>query len=239
MKAKSLSKQEFLEQVLALKAPTAVFDCDGTLWSKDAGTLFMEWSLEQRLVDDDRAAWIAERHRQYREGLVGEAVMCGEMTTVYAGLREANLLARARDFYREHIAPHVFPEMMELVRKLTKSGTTLWAVSSSNSQMIQAALVDFNIPAKRILATTVRVGGDVLTDELLAVPTGAAKRDALERAGASGEYAAFGNSVHDAAMLGAARWPFAVNPNPGLLELATARGWPVYWPEKQGLGNRD
>jgi phosphoserine phosphatase len=233
MKANTLSKAEFLAQVLVLRLPTAVFDCDGTLWSKDAGTLFMEWSLEQRLVDDERAVWIAERHRQYRQGLVGEAVMCGEMTTVYAGLREADLLARASDFYREHIAPHVFPEMMELVRKLAESGTTLWAVSSSNSQMIQAALADFAILPERILATTVRVAGDILTEDLLAVPTGAAKRDALEKAGATGDFAAFGNSIHDTAMLEAARWPFAINPNPALLELANARGWPVYWPRSR------
>jgi phosphoserine phosphatase len=42
--------------------------------------------------------------------------------------------------------------------------------------------------------------------------------------------AVFGNSVHDAAMLGIARRAFPVNPTPGLAERSAAEGWPVYYP---------
>ena len=41
---------------------------------------------------------------------------------------------------------------------------------------------------------------------------------------------AVGNSVHDQAMLEMARYPFCVNPNDDLEQLARERGWPVYWP---------
>lgn len=233
MEFPALTTNEFLRAVLEVKPPVGVFDCDGTLWSKDAGTRFMEWSLEQRLVSEERAGWIAARHREYRQGRVGEAVMCGEMTTVYAGLRGDDLRARARKFYREHIAAHVFPEMMELVRRLGKDGAAIWAVSSSNAQMIEAALEDFEILPEKVMATRVHIANGVLTEELLAVPTGAAKRDALRRAGVTGDYAAFGNSIHDAAMLESAKWPFVVNPNGDLLGLAQERGWPVYQPQPQ------
>ena len=229
---KPLSETDFLRSVMELRPATAVFDCDGTLWPEDAGTLFMEWSIAQRMVAPDRAEWIADRHARYRRGLVAQDVICGEMTTVYAGLREDELRARAREFYREHIAPHVFPEMKRLVETLRDGGAEIWAVSSTNVQMIEAALEDFGIPPEKILATRVACNDGVMTENLLAVPTGAGKREALTQAGVAGDYAAFGNSIHDSAMLASARWPFAVNPNLDLLQLAEERGWPVYWPHR-------
>ena len=42
--------------------------------------------------------------------------------------------------------------------------------------------------------------------------------------------AVFGNSVHDAAMLELAHHPFAINPNPDLLELARDHKWTIYQP---------
>jgi phosphoserine phosphatase len=233
MHAMPLSKTKFLQTVLDLKPAVAVFDCDGTLWRKDAGTLFLNWSLERQIIAGGKAAWIAERHALYRNGRVAEDVICGEMTRVYAGIRDEEMRMRAREFFHEHIAAHIFAEMLALVKKLAEAGTVLWAVSSTNGWVIEAALEDFGIPADRILATRVATKDGLLTETLLAVPTGEAKRDALRRAGVRGGYAAFGNSVHDAAMLASAQWPFAVNPNPELLALATDRGWPVYWPEVQ------
>jgi len=41
---------------------------------------------------------------------------------------------------------------------------------------------------------------------------------------------AFGNSIHDQAMLEITRYPFCVNPNPDLEMLARERGWRIYWP---------
>jgi phosphoserine phosphatase len=45
----------------------------------------------------------------------------------------------------------------------------------------------------------------------------------------------FGNSVHDQAMLEIAKYPFCVNPNPDLEQVARERGWPVYWPVVSSL----
>jgi phosphoserine phosphatase len=48
----------------------------------------------------------------------------------------------------------------------------------------------------------------------------------------------FGNSIHDAAMLALARAPLAVNPTPGLLEVAAERSWPVFIPAAIAGGAR-
>jgi len=44
--------------------------------------------------------------------------------------------------------------------------------------------------------------------------------------------AAFGNTVHDVAMLELARHAFAVAPDAGLEAIARERGWSVYEPER-------
>jgi len=57
--------QQFERLVLDSNPTVAVFDCDGTLWSGDAGYGFMVWSLGQGLVSRSTSDWIDNRHRAY------------------------------------------------------------------------------------------------------------------------------------------------------------------------------
>src|SRR5215467_10894844 len=125
----SLSPTEFVESVLKLQPKLAVFDCDGTLWSGDAGEGFFSWSMERGLVSNEMARWARQRYAEYREGKVSEEVMCGEMVTMYHGLREEDLQRATDEYYAIGIAPGVFPEMRELVQRLVGAGTDVWAVS--------------------------------------------------------------------------------------------------------------
>ena len=68
------------------------------------------------------------------------------------------------------------------------------------------------------------------------VPTDEKKADALARIGLTRPDAVFGNSVHDLAMLEAARNAFPVNPSPELLEAAAKNGWGYFLPEAAGGG---
>ncbi len=220
-----------MEQVLAEQPRVAVFDCDGTLWSGDAGFGFMRWSLDQGLVSRAASDWLAGRYREYQAGTVDEATMCGEMVQVYAGLRESELRQAAARYFGEAIEPLIFPEMVALVRELRRAGVEIWAVSSTCDWVIEAGVVEqFGIGADRVLAARVRVTSGVATGELLAVPTDEAKAEALRAAGVSRPDAVFGNSIHDLAMLDMARNPYPVNPTEALRERAEAAGWPVFWP---------
>ncbi len=67
---------EFEDAVLALSPATAVFDCDGTLWSGDAGYGFMVWSIEAGLVSRNASDWIDSRYRLYLNGEVSETARC-------------------------------------------------------------------------------------------------------------------------------------------------------------------
>jgi len=224
------SRAEFERLVLGSGLSVAVFDCDGTLWSGDAGYGFMAWSLEQGLVSRSTTDWIDNRHRAYRAGQVSEEVICGEMVQMYAGLREVELRAAAGRYFNEFVRPRIFVEMADLVARLRGNGVELWAVSSTNRWVISEGVREFDIPEDRVLAAAVRIDNGVITGDLVDVPTGAGKARALRRVGLTEPDAVFGNSVHDLAMLEMARNPFPVNPSPSLLAAAVGHGWGYFRP---------
>ncbi len=228
--------EEFERLVLESRPRVAVFDCDGTLWSGDAGYGFMVWSLEQGLVSRSTSDWIDTRHRAYRAGNVSEEAICGEMVQIYAGLRDQELRAAAAQYFNEFVRPNIFPEMVKLVADLRKAGAELWAVSSTNRWVIAEGVREIGFVEERIAAAEVRVEKGVITSELLDVPTGPAKAVALKRMGVPHPDAVFGNSLHDLAMLEMARCPFPVNPSPALIAEAGKRGWGYFKPKgSEGL----
>ncbi len=225
-----LSAVELEERVLGLDAQAAVFDCDGTLWGGDAGYGFMLWTMEKGLVSRETSDWIDTRHRAYRNGEVSEAAICGEMTQMYAGLREQEIRTAAARFVDEFVGPRVFAEMEGLIAKLRARGVELWAVSSTNKWVIAAGVERFGIAEGRILAAEVKVQNGILQNEIVDVPTDEGKAEALKRAGLNAPDAVFGNSIHDLAMLEIARNAFPINPSPALLEAAVKNGWGWFRP---------
>jgi phosphoserine phosphatase len=152
------------------------------------------------------------------------------MVQVYRGIREEVLRKAAAEFFREVIEPHIFPEMLQLVRDLQAAGTEIWAVSSTCDWVVEEGVKRFNIPANRVLAACVECPNGIATDRLRDVPTDEGKVASLARVSVTAPDAVFGNSVHDAAMLSIARHPFPVNPSVELATLSAELGWPVYYP---------
>ena len=225
-----LAASDFHRAVLALAPRVAVFDCDGTLWSGDAGYGFMQWSIETGVVSRNAADWIDSRYRLYRSGDISELAICGEMVQLYTGLEESELRRAAATYFRSQIEPHIFPEMQRLLADLHATGCEIWAVSSTNNWVIEKGVRDFGIPPGRVLAAEVAVQDGLITSTLVDVPTDEGKALALERVNRAHPDVVFGNSIHDEAMLALARAPFAVNPTPALLEIAAERNWPVFIP---------
>jgi phosphoserine phosphatase len=225
-----LSSSEFRAAVLALSPKVAVFDCDGTLWSGDAGSGFMNWTIETGLVSREATDWIDARYRGYLRGDVSEVAICGEMVQMYQRLREEEMRRAARTFFAAQVERNIFPEILALVEELRGRGVDIWAVSSTNNWVIEEGVRRFGIPVDRVLAARVEVRDGVVTDVLLDVPTDEGKVASLTRVGVTAPDAVFGNSVHDAAMLAIARRAFPVNPTPGLVERSAQEGWPVYYP---------
>jgi phosphoserine phosphatase len=223
---------EFLESVVRLAPRVAAFDCDGTLWSGDAGERFFDWELRQGgIVSEALDRPLRDRYAAYRRGEVDETTMCGEMVTMHRGVSELKLMDAAFRFFDQFYEGQVFPEMRELVRRLHENGCEIWAVSSTNEWVIRAAMKHFGIPESRVLAAKVEVDNGLATDRLVRVPSGSGKPLALRDVVGKEIDAAFGNSRWDAEMLAMAKHSFAVNPNPDLEITARERGWTIYFPE--------
>jgi phosphoserine phosphatase len=227
----SARAEEFIGSVMRLRPQVAVFDCDGTLWNADAGEGFFYWEMERGLLPDKVVRWAKPRYRDYQAGLVGEEQMCGEMVTINAGLPSEMLERAAAEYFTERVVPVIFQEMQELTRRLAASGCELWAVSSTNEWVIRAGAARFEIPATRVIAVCVEVNGGHCTERLIRVPTDELKASAIRELLPHAPDAAFGNSMHDLAMLELARHAFAINPNSDLEEVARRREWSVYHPD--------
>jgi phosphoserine phosphatase len=225
------TRHNFLGSVLRLGLQVAAFDCDGTLWSGDAGERFFDWEIRSGFVPAELGQAMRARHAEYRAGKVSEDDMCGEMVTMHKGIPDAVMMQAATEFMGRSFPGHIFPEMRELVRRLHEDGCEIWAVSSSNEWLIRAGMKQFGIPENRILAAKAELENDIVTDRLVRVPSGPGKTKALQEVAQKNIDAAFGNSRWDADMLAIAKHAFAVNPNPDLEALARQRGWNVYFPD--------
>jgi phosphoserine phosphatase len=221
----------FVERVLRLAPRVAAFDCDGTLWSGDAGESFFDWEIRTGLVSAEVGRAMRARYAEYKAGRVSEDDMCGEMVTMNLGLPESRLMEAAGKFLADVFPGRIFPEMRELVRGLEQQGCEVWAVSSSNEWVIRVGMEQFGIPESRILAAVVGIENGMVTDRLIRVPSGPGKARALREVLKADVDAAFGNSRWDTEMLAMARHAFAVNPNPDLAALARERGWSIYFPD--------
>ena len=231
-KPQLLTTAEFHAAVHALAPEVAVFDCDGTLWSGDAGIGFMRWTVDGGLLSRKAIDWLDDRYRAYLRGEVSELAICGEMVQIYQGLRESEMRSAAAEFFATRIEPNLFPEMLTLVRDLQARGTEIWAVSSTCNWVIEEGMRRFEIPPDRILAARVAIDSEagLVTHTLLDVPTDEAKVASLARVGIHAPDAVFGNSIHDAAMLDIARRAFPIDPTPALLAHSIRERWPVYYP---------
>lgn len=224
--------QQFIHSVLTLEPKLAVFDCDGTLWSGDAGRDFFYWEMDRGLIQPEIARTMRARYDDYLAGNVGEEPMCAEMVTMNAGIACDILYRAAEEFFQNVIRPRIFSEMLELTTKLKQQGCELWAVSSTNNWLIEYGAEQFGFQRDHVLAACVHVENGCASSRILRVPTDEMKAVAIREVIARPVDAVFGNSIHDYAMLQMAKWPFCVNPNLDLEELARDKGWPVYMPQR-------
>lgn len=227
----SQSATEFVDSVLRLEPRLAAFDCDGTLWSCDAGEGFFSWEMNRGMVSDEIIRWARSRYTDYLAGKVTEDEMVSDMTTMNAGLQESDIRKASRQYFEENVAGYIFPEMQQLVQRLTDAGCEIWAVSSTSEWVIREAMKDFDIPANRILACEVEIENGRITDRLVRVPSGEGKAVGIREVVRRQPDVAFGNSRWDVEMLKLAKAPFAVNPSPELKQIAWDHGWTVYFPD--------
>ena len=144
---------QFIDSVLALRPEIAVFDCDGTLWSGDAGRDFFYWEIERGLVSREVADAMLERYRLYEVGRSRRrADVRRDGHHASAAFRSMTCTRRRKNSFVEVVAPRIFPEMQELTHRLAEQGCDLWAVSSTNNWVVEAGASRFGFARDHVLA---------------------------------------------------------------------------------------
>ncbi len=117
LSTRPLTTEQFHAAVHALNPKIAVFDCDGTLWSGDAGSGFMTWTVETGLVSREAADWIDARYRAYHRNEVSEIAICGEMggDPVYA------LVLMALGFDELSMTAGQIPAVKQIIRRSSRT----------------------------------------------------------------------------------------------------------------------
>ncbi len=108
--------------MLALKPALAAFDCDGTLWSGDAGRDFFYWEMDRGLIAPEVARVMRARYDDYLTGEVDEEPICAEMVTMNAGIACDVLYRAAEQFFEEVVRARIFTEMLELTTQAETAG---------------------------------------------------------------------------------------------------------------------
>lgn len=152
-----------------------------------------------------------------------------------AGHSVADFVQVGESAWRRSIAPKVFPDVLATLREHRDRGRQVWLLTASPT--VLASIIARDLRLSGALGTTLEIHEGRFTGEiegeLLHGPIkAAAAKELAESLGAdlSACYA-YSDSVADVPLLELVGHPVAVNPDPGLLALATERGWSIMWPE--------
>lgn len=152
----------------ALADPGCVWvtDADGTLWTDDIGEGFLKRLIEDRALVSPAArgdVWKEYEDRVRADRAAGYAWAA----QVMAGMREADVEARARAYAAEFVPAHLYPAMKALLEHARAQGCESWIVSASNEWIIRAAAPILGIEPSRGLGIRVAVHNGLLTDEVV------------------------------------------------------------------------
>ncbi|KGA04783.1 MAG: hypothetical protein GM43_4505 [actinobacterium acMicro-4] len=152
-----------------------------------------------------------------------------------AGHSVADFVQVGESAWRRSIAPKVFPDVLATLQEHRDQGRQVWLLTASPT--VLASIIARDLRLSGALGTTLEIHEGRFTGEiegeLLHGPIkAAAAKELAESLGAdlSACYA-YSDSVADVPLLELVGHPVAVNPDPGLLALATERGWSIMWPE--------
>jgi HAD superfamily hydrolase (TIGR01490 family) len=217
------------------KAPSQVlafFDLDGTLVASQTALLMVRFFRKAGVVGTTFLLGTALWFVAYKVGMVKVTEDSrSKSASILGGLTPGQVERLMRDFTEEMMVPRLHrAASLALARHLAK-GDKVVVVSAALDPVVKALCERLHVPD--YVGTSCEIEAGRYTGRLLdPMPYGDEKAaivaGLMERWGADPSACwAYADSETDLAFLRSVGHPVAVNPRPGLLEVASRSGWPV------------
>lgn len=212
-----------------------LFDLDHTLLSGDSDVLWVQFLIDQGLLDEQAAAdRNADMEARYRAGTVGVQEFTEFFIGTLAGRTPAQWEPLRQRFLAEAIAPRLPPDAHALVRRHQHAGDTVVLTTATNRFITELTArhlgIDHLIATDCALDAQGRFTG--ASRGILNMREGKVAR-LHDWLGARGQRlgevhsTAYSDSLNDLPLLSAVDRPVAVDPDPRLEAIARERGWAV------------
>jgi len=209
----------------------AFFDMDKTLIAENSGSLYMQYRYQRGEISGVDLLKGIGAYLQYKVGILDIRNWTKNMMVQFRGQDEAALEAEASAWFEEMVAPTVYPEAEEAVRKHEAEGHVVAIVSGATRFVVQPLAQMLGI--KHMLYTRLEVAGGLFTGrvvEPICFEEGKIYwlQQFIEEHGIDLAKSWFyTDSITDLPLLDLVGHPVAVNPDPFLYREAVKRRWPV------------
>jgi HAD superfamily hydrolase (TIGR01490 family) len=210
----------------------AFFDFDQTLLDCESSRLGFKYLWERRLISIGFLAKVMIANFFYKRHWMSDETIAAIMLKFYRHKRLEEFQQGAATFYREHLKPHLAPNLLEKVEQHHRDGHVLVLISGSIRYLLEPVAGDLGF--HHLLCTDLEVGSDGLLTGRAKGPLclDGTKRILAEKLAKeanidlSASYA-YGNHQSDLPLLQLVGNPSAVEPTEPLKEVALQNNWPV------------
>ena len=209
----------------------AFFDLDKTLISENSGSLYMRYRYQRGEIGGVDLLKGLGAYLQYKLGVLDIRNWTKTMMVQFRGESEAELEAQALAWFDEMVAPTVYPEAIEAVRKHEAQGHVVAIVSGATKFVVRPLARRLGI--SHMLYTRLEVENGLFTGrvvEPICFEEGKIYwlQQFIEEQGVDLAKSWFyTDSITDLPLLDLVGHPVATNPDPLLYRTAVRRRWPV------------
>ncbi|MEM7410649.1 MAG: HAD family hydrolase [Myxococcota bacterium] len=209
----------------------AFFDMDKTLIAENSGTLFMKRRYEKGEITRIDLLKGLGVYLQYKLGVLDLRAWSSQMMLQFKGESEAALAAEALEWFEDAVAPTLYPEAEDLVRKHQEAGHVV-AIVSGATKFVVGPLAE-RLGIAHLIYTRLEVEDGIFTGrviEPICFEEGKVYwvQQLIESEGIDLAKSYFyTDSITDRPLMDLVAHPVAVNPDPMLYREARRRSWPV------------
>jgi HAD superfamily hydrolase (TIGR01490 family) len=210
----------------------AFFDFDETLLDIESSRLGFRYLWERRLVSFGFILKVLSANYFYKRHWLSDEKMARMLIKFYRKRRLEDFRQGASVFYKEHLKPHLAPNIHAQVNKHRRQGHRLILISGSVRYMLEPVAEDLGFD--HLLCTDLEIGADGLLTGRAKGPIclNSNKRVLAERLARKAHIDlassyAYGNHQSDIPLLELIGNPHVVEPTEPLRKVALANKWPI------------